>query len=48
MVLTEIELRVAELAAHGVAVEAIAETIGVSSLEAADHLTRVYLKLGPG
>ncbi|MEW2505279.1 LuxR C-terminal-related transcriptional regulator [Amycolatopsis sp. CA-161197] len=47
MVLTEIELRVADLAAHGTSVPAIAELLGVAPNTVADHLTAVYLKLGP-
>lgn len=47
MVLTEIELLVADLAAHGTSVPAIAQLLGVSANAVADHLTAVYLKLGP-
>lgn len=47
MVLSEIELRVAELAAAGLAVETIADALGVSPDAAAAHLTALYLKLGP-
>lgn len=46
MVLSEIELRVAELAADGLAVERIAEALGVSPDAAAAHLRSVYRKLG--
>ena len=44
--LDEVELRVAELAAHGTGVEAIAEALGVSTNAVREHLTRVYRKLG--
>jgi len=47
VVLSEIELRVAELAAAGLAVETMAEALGVSPAAAAAHLTAVYRKLGP-
>lgn len=46
VMLGEAELRVAELAAHGAEVEAIAEALGVSTNAVREHLTRVYCKLG--
>lgn len=46
MVLSEIELRVAELAAAGLAVETIAEALGLTPSAAAAQLRAVYLKLG--
>ncbi|GAA3548201.1 hypothetical protein GCM10022222_34740 [Amycolatopsis ultiminotia] len=48
MVLTELELRVAELAAAGTPAPAIAEALGVSANAVAVHLTAIYRKLGPG
>ncbi len=47
MLLTEVELRVAELAAHSKGVEAIAAALGLLPDEAAQHLETVYRKLGP-
>lgn len=44
-VLTDVELRVAELAAQGTPVAVIAEVLGVSANTAASHLTAVYVKL---
>lgn len=44
-VLTDVELRVAELAAQGTPVAVIAEVLGVSANTAARHLTAVYVKL---
>ncbi|MGW4396875.1 LuxR C-terminal-related transcriptional regulator [Amycolatopsis nivea] len=44
-VLTEVELRVAELAAQGTPVAVIAEVLGVSANTAAGHLAAVYAKL---
>ncbi len=44
-VLTDVELRVAELAAQGTPVAVIAEVLGVSANTAASHLTTVYVKL---
>ncbi|MFD2474499.1 LuxR C-terminal-related transcriptional regulator [Amycolatopsis silviterrae] len=44
-VLTDVELRVAELAAQGTPVAMIAEVLGVSANTAASHLTAVYVKL---
>ncbi len=46
MLLSEIELRVAELAAHGAAVTVIGETLGVSPDAVAEYLACVYRKLG--
>lgn len=43
--LTDVELRVAELAAQGTPVAVIAEVLGVSANTAARHLTAVYVKL---
>ncbi|WP_081655178.1 LuxR C-terminal-related transcriptional regulator [Amycolatopsis orientalis] len=43
--LTEVELRVAELAAQGMPVAVIAEVLGVSANTATRHLTAVYVKL---
>jgi len=48
VVLSETELRVAELAAAGLAVETIAEALGVPPDVAAGQLRAVYRKLGPG
>ncbi|WP_326565399.1 helix-turn-helix transcriptional regulator [Amycolatopsis rhabdoformis] len=45
--LSEIELQVADLAAHGTSVRAIAELLGVSTNAVTEHLTAVYRKLGP-
>jgi DNA-binding CsgD family transcriptional regulator len=45
--LTEAELRVAELAANATAIEAIAQALGVRPEEAAGLLEAVYRKLGP-
>lgn len=47
MLLNEIELRVAELAACSTAVEAIAAALDLLPDEAAAHLETVYRKLGP-
>ncbi|WNV85364.1 hypothetical protein [Umezawaea sp. Da 62-37] len=47
MLLNELELRVAELAAHSTGVEAIAAALGLLPDEAARHLEAVYRKLGP-
>lgn len=44
--LTEAELRVADLAANATAIEAIAEALGVAATEAAALLEAVYRKLG--
>lgn len=44
-VLTDVELRVAELAAQGMPVAVIAEVLGVSANTAAGHLSAVYVKL---
>lgn len=44
-VLTDVELRVAELAAQGTPVGVIAEVLGVSANTAASHLAAVYVKL---
>jgi DNA-binding NarL/FixJ family response regulator len=46
VVLSEIELRVAELAAAGLAVETIAEALGLTPSAAAAQLRAVYRKLG--
>ncbi|MEV6875989.1 hypothetical protein [Amycolatopsis sp. NPDC051128] len=46
MVLSETELRVAELVAAGVAVELIADALGVPLDVAAGQLRAVYRKLG--
>lgn len=48
MVLSETELRVAELAAAGLAVEMIADALGVPPDVAAGQLRAVYRKLGGG
>ncbi|MEU8632866.1 hypothetical protein AB0C38_11910 [Amycolatopsis sp. NPDC048633] len=45
--LTEVELRVAELAADATEIEAIAEALKVGPDEAAGLLETVYRKLGP-
>ncbi|MEO6091112.1 MAG: hypothetical protein ABIQ18_49210 [Umezawaea sp.] len=45
--LNEIELRVAELAAHAAGVEAIAATLNLLPNEAAATLETIYRKLGP-
>ncbi|WP_284746757.1 hypothetical protein [Amycolatopsis sp. RTGN1] len=47
VLLTEAELRVAELAADATGIEAIAEALGVRADEAAGLLETVYRKLGP-
>jgi len=44
--LTEAELRVADLAANATAIEAIAEALGVAAAEAVALLEAVYRKLG--
>jgi hypothetical protein len=46
-VLNEIELRVAELAAHATGVEAIAAALNLLPNEAAATLETLYRKLGP-
>lgn len=46
LLLTEVELRVAELAADATGIEAIAEVLGVRPAEAAGLLETVYRKLG--
>jgi DNA-binding NarL/FixJ family response regulator len=48
MLLSEIELRVAELAACGTAVRVIGEMLDVSAEAVSDHLRNVYRKLGSG
>lgn len=48
MLLSEIELRVAELAACGTAIRAIGEALDVPADVVADHLRNVYRKLGAG
>lgn len=45
--LTEIELKVAELAADATAIETIAEKLGIAAADAAGLLEAVYRKLGP-
>lgn len=47
VLLTEAELRVAELAADATGIEAIAEALGVRPEDAAGVLETVYRKLGP-
>ncbi|WP_329051320.1 hypothetical protein OG738_04065 [Amycolatopsis sp. NBC_01488] len=47
VLLTEAELRVAELAADATALDAIAEALGIPPDEAAGLLETVYRKLGP-
>jgi hypothetical protein len=47
VLLTEVELRVAELAADATGIEAIAQVLGVRPDEAAGLLETVYRKLGP-
>jgi hypothetical protein len=47
VLLSEIELRVAELAAAATAVEAIAAALGLRRAEAAGLLETVYRSLGP-
>jgi hypothetical protein len=47
VLLSEIELRVADLAAAATAVEAIAAALGLRPAEAAELLETVYRKLGP-
>jgi DNA-binding CsgD family transcriptional regulator len=44
--LDEVELRVAELAAAGTGIDAIAVALGVSANAVREHLNRVYRKLG--
>ncbi|WP_409462965.1 LuxR C-terminal-related transcriptional regulator [Amycolatopsis sp. GA6-003] len=44
-VLSDVELRVAELAAQGMPVAVIAEVLGVSANTAARYLAAVYVKL---
>ncbi|MEU0791573.1 hypothetical protein ABZ342_16005 [Amycolatopsis sp. NPDC005961] len=46
VLLTEAELRVAELAADATGIEAIAEALGLRPAEAAGILETVYRKLG--
>lgn len=48
VLLTEAELRVAELAADATEIDAIAEALGIPAPEAAGLLETVYRKLGPG
>ncbi|MFJ9784790.1 hypothetical protein ACIRSS_34820 [Amycolatopsis sp. NPDC101161] len=48
VLLTETELKVAELAADATAIEAIAEKLGIAAGDAAGLLETVYRKLGPG
>ncbi|MFJ7218824.1 hypothetical protein [Amycolatopsis sp. NPDC098790] len=45
--LTETELKVAELAADATAIDAIAEKLGIAAPDAAGLLETVYRKLGP-
>lgn len=47
VLLTEAELRVAELALAATPIEGIAETLGVRPEDAAAVLETVYRKLGP-
>jgi hypothetical protein len=47
VLLNEVELRVAELAARSTGVEAIAAALGLLPDVAARHLETVYRKLGP-
>ena len=47
VLLTETELKVAELAADATAIEAIAEKLGITTADAAGLLETVYRKLGP-
>ncbi|GLY44365.1 hypothetical protein Amsp01_103880 [Amycolatopsis sp. NBRC 101858] len=47
VLLSEVELRVAELAADATELEAIAEALGIPASEAGGLLEAVYRKLGP-
>lgn len=48
MLLSEAEVMVAELAADGREVPAIAETLGIAAATVVEDLDRVYRKLGSG